>query len=354
MHAASSDTPPVLTALLGALERGATVVTPNKRTSGWLRGAHDEAQQARGRRAWATPQILPWNVWSRTLWQRLRATDRPPREQLLTPWQERRIWASVIASDRRGALLHAGNAVDLALAAWETAQEWGGPWAQWGGDDARDEQRAFVAWASAFVKRCADHGWIDGARLPALIVDALRTGALAAAEPLVLYGFAELGPSRERLLEALTARGTSVERIATSAGGEGDDATAAHVRCIDPDDEYRRCAQWCRELLARDAGARIGVVIPDLARRKPQVERLFAAMLAPQSTLDGRGPVAAFNLSQGEPLASRALAATALTILEWTQHSIPHSQLAALLRSPYVAGHADETAMRACLCRDAI
>ena len=353
---ASSSSPapdPALHSLIAALERGTTVVTANNRIAGWIRQSFDLSQQQRGFTAWTTPQVLPWTAWLRTLWQRLRASSGVAGEQLLTPWQEQRIWTGVIGTQSPEASIHASNAVQLAMRAWETAQAWNGPWAQWGGENAREEQRTFVGWAEAFTRRCADNNWIDAPRLPLLIIDALRERRLVVDESIGLYGFAELAPRQQQLVDALAQSGT---RISVHQPGQGNARanSATRIRCSDPAEEYRRCAQWCRELLARNPAERIGVVIPDLAQKKREVERVFAEMLGPRALLEGARPQASFNISHGDPLSSQPIVDAALTLLRWTQSPIDLAQLSALARSPYVAAPAQESSARATLLRDAI
>jgi probable DNA repair protein len=343
----------ILPSLFDTLRAGGLVVTANNRSAAWIRGEYDRAQQARGLAIWPTAEILPWSAWLRTLWQQSRVAEDRGHERLLLPWQARRLWAEAVAAQPGGALLHAENATDLALKAWDTVQGWNGPWASWGGDTARDEQHAFVTWAGSFTKRCADNGWIDAPRLPLLLVDAVRTGALAIAAPITLFGFAEFSPRQQQLLDALAERGTPVTALPL-VDGQHAAGTAHAVACGDPIDELRRCAQWCRSLLAANPGERIGVVIPDLTQRRAQVERVFTEMLAPQSLLGAARSQPIFNLSQGEPLSAQALVATALGLLRWTRLPLDVVRLAALLRSSYMGHYAGERSGRAALLRAAI
>ena len=339
--------------VLAALAAGATVVTANNRAAAWLAALHDAAQSAAGHTAWPTARVVPWPAWVRSLWRLLRTDTGGARVQVLSARQAQRLWSSVVAASAQHADLHSANAGALAAGAWEVVHGWHGPWAQWGGAAARDEHRAFVDWAEAFVRECAAHDWIDAARLPLLLGDAVRTAGAGGMAALGLYGFAELSPQQRSLVDALRDAGVAVTEFAAPGSAAAAPAEGAtRLACADPADEWRRCAQWCREWLARDAGATLGVVIPDLAAQRPQVERIFREVLAPGTLLAGDAPDLPFNISHAEPLACQPLVNVALTLLGWAQAPIGLVELAALARSPHLAGHDREWPARALLVRD--
>ena len=347
----------VLTSVMEALAAGATAITANNRAAGWLRDRYDAAQTASGRMAWPTPRILPWPTWIRALWLSLRGNAAGAGVQVLTPWQERRLWSAIIAASADYPNLQNANASALAASAWEIVHGWQGQWAQWGGAGARDEHRAFVAWSAEFVRQCAKRQWIDVTRLPLLLVDALRSAAPGAVSAAVFYGFAEFSPQQQALLAALESAGVHVAVFdsadaAEICPAEGAAIAAGSVRCLDPADEWRRCAQWCRDQLARDANAALGVVIPDLAAQRAQVERIFTEALAPGALLGDAVAPLPFNISHAEPLARQPLVAAALSLLRWSRAPAGCVEIGALAHTPYLGGHAAEWAQRAQVVRD--
>lgn len=336
-----------------ALAEGATVVTANNRAAAWLREQFDAVQIGAGYLTWSTPSILPWSTWVRTLWQALRAECGLAGPQILTPWQEQRVWASVVAERGEYAGLNVANAGELAASAWEVVHGWRGQWTQWGRYGAREEHSAFVKWAKEFERECAARDWIDAARLPALIIEALGRGAGKATTPTVFYGFTEFSPQQRALVDALNAAGVRVTECGTldPARVNANDLPR-RLHCADPADEWRQCAQWCREWLARDPQTRIGVVIPDLAMQRPHVERIFREVLAPNSLFSEVAADLPFNLSHADPLACQPLVDVALALLGWAQAPLGLTAIAALARSPYLAGYRDEWPRRAQLVRD--
>ena len=341
--------------VLAALGEGATVVTANKRTAAWIAERYDAAQAASEHAAWATPSIMPWATWVRGLWQSLRAEGDRPGVQLLTPWQEQRIWATIIASDDGHSGLHLANAAALAAGAWEVVHGWRGQWAQWGGAGARPEHRAFVSWAKGFARECAANDWIDAARVPQLIVDTLSRRAAPRMAPVAFFGFTEFTPNQQALIDALGVAGVRTSQcVVEGQAGENSGAQVKRVRCGDPAGEWRQCAQWCRERLLREPDATLGVVIPDLALQRPQVERIFREVLAPGSLFAETAGDPPFNISHADPLAQQPLVATALTLLGWTQSPISPMAIATLARSPHLSGHEREWSRRALAARDVI
>ncbi|MBK8739417.1 MAG: PD-(D/E)XK nuclease family protein [Betaproteobacteria bacterium] len=339
--------------VLAALAAGATVVTANNRAAAWLTALHDAAQSAAGHAAWPTPRVVPWPAWVRGIWRALWTDTGGARAQVLSARQVQRLWTSVIAASAQHADLHNANAGALAAGAWEVVHGWQGQWAQWGGAAAREEHRAFVGWAEAFVRECAAHDWIDAARLPLLLADAVQSAGAGGMAAIGLYGFAELSPQQRSLADALRAAGVSVTEFAAPGSAAGAPAQGAtRLPCADPADEWRRCAHWCRDWLVRDADATLGVVIPDLAAQRPLVERIFREVLAPGTLLAGDAPDLPFNISHADPLAWQPLVNVALTLLGWAQAPIGLVELAALARSPHIAGHDHEWPARAALVRD--
>ncbi|MFO1427518.1 MAG: PD-(D/E)XK nuclease family protein [Steroidobacteraceae bacterium] len=118
-------------------------------------------------------------------------------------------------------------------------------------------------------------------------------------------------------------------------------ATPQLVETEDPGAELERAAAWCRELLERDAGPRLLLVVPDLAERRGKVQRALAAALEPGVVLDAGEVPASFAIEGGEPLATYPEPALALELLEMLTRSLPVGRVARLLERPGWGGAAD-------------
>ena len=81
-----------------ALERGATVVTGNRRAARTLAVAFDRRQRALGLKSWQPPAVLAWEAWTAELWQRL-LVEGHVSKMLLNRTQEHSVWREILATD---------------------------------------------------------------------------------------------------------------------------------------------------------------------------------------------------------------------------------------------------------------
>jgi hypothetical protein len=120
-------------------------------------------------------------------------------------------------------------------------------------------------------------------------------------------------PAQEALIEACQGANCRIDRLPGAPGEQA--ATAVRVPFPDASTEMLAAARWARSLLEGGAPGSIAVVVPDLAERRKEVERIFRSVLQPASVLPGREPSIIVNLSAGEPLTTVPLAASALALL---------------------------------------
>lgn len=338
-----------------ALGPSVTVVTVNKRLARALLREHAARERAAGRTVWETPDVLPWRAWLQRAWDALlhgsalglsgQDVDLPG--VLLDPLQERVLWSEIVRASASGeGLLRPEAAARLAIEAHTLRAAWVPPGARI--DASSHDVRTFLDWSRAFEQRCRDEGWIDFARLPELLADAWRRGALPLPQVLYLAGFDELTPQQQRLLDALASAGSRI--VVESAPAP---ATAGTLEVFsDMEAESFAAACWARRCLERDGadGGRIAIVMPDLGSQRAVLLRMLDEVLDPESILPGRAPGhPLYDVSLGEPLADWPVVRAALTALELTEGSIPLAKAGALLRSPFLAGADTEMTARGLL-----
>lgn len=328
--------------LLEGLDNGAVLVTGNRRLARALQDDHARHQQAAGRRAWATPAILPWGAWLISLWQGSHA-ERSPRI-LLDATQTRLVWERVIRESGIGeGLLGIGSTAAQVAEAWQLARDWeiGIPAPD---DPVGDDARAFGRWARRFEQQCDRHGWLDEARLPAALAERIQRDQLLLPITVILAGIDELAPQQQRLLDAMTRAGVTVTRHDPVARNQ----SAEWLTLADEAGELAQAAAWARACLQADPAARIGVVVGDLASQRRRVMRVFADILHPGRVLPGQPHAErAFNVSLGPPLDSYPLVRGAFNILQLMTGVIDCNELGTLLRSPYLEGGLAEADARA-------
>ena len=124
-----------------------------------------------GRRAWETPDILPWQAWLR----RCRGSRPERNDTLLTPEQENVIWQQIIdASNHKNSLLQVPSVAGQAAAAWQRLKQFNAPIFP-EGIVMNEDTGAFKSWADEYQSHCRQKSWVDNASL----ADVLRPDAVA-------------------------------------------------------------------------------------------------------------------------------------------------------------------------------
>ncbi len=209
-------------------------------------------------------------------------------------------------------------------------------------ESSSEDVSAFARWAKAYAQRCTTGNWLDSARLPDAVRNAMVTGRLAPPGNLILAGFDEFTPQQEELLTVMRTAGVSI----TALTPDEQTKRVARVGYDDSRAEIHAAAAWARSAL--EAGqTRIGVVVPDLSVQRATVVRLFDDALLPAALLPGDDSVRPYNVSLGNPLATWPVIHAALLVLEFGTGSLPIARLGTLLRSPFLAGATSEASARA-------
>jgi probable DNA repair protein len=321
---------------------GITVVTPNRRLAQALATEFDRRQLAAGLTAWETADILPYAAFVERCYEDALYSDlAPDLPLLLAPEQEQGLWEELVsASPGATPLLAVPETAALAREAWELAHAWrlvdrlGTP-------PLSADAEAFCAWSRAYAERTGRAHLTDRARLSEVVSRTLGHAAVNRPRLLVAFGFDVVTPQQGAFLTALATNGVKL----ASCRAPRREATAIRVAAADARDEIRRAAHWARARLEANPDARIAIVVPDLAVRKHALRRALAQTLDPGGTVE----VQAYNISLGDPLTDRALAAHALAALDLGGREIEFERASLVIRSPFIARAETELARRAAL-----
>ena len=324
---------------LAAAGNGLAVVTPNRRLAQALAGDFDRRQSARGRLAWETADILPFDAFVRRLWED--ALYAQTLALLLSPNQERALWQDAIVASRPPP---EGFSVPAAAAqcaeAWKLSHAWRIPIGA--RTPLSEDARVFAGWAGRYERWTGERGQVDAARLPDALA-ALET--LRLPRVLVTYGFDLVTPQMRAALEAFAARGCEV----LEGGASTQAARLVRVELNDAREEIAAVARWARARLEADPAARIGIVVPDLARSRGAVERAITSILRPSTMLGADTAALPFTLSLGRALGDYPLVHDALALIGLATETLPFLDASRLVRSAFVAGAVAEAASRAAL-----
>lgn len=321
------------------LERGGRAVTSTRRLARHVEQRYADWKMNAGAGAWATPQIRVYDEWLRGVWQAgFEHLTGAPR--LLSEDQELLLWEQVIreraAAGGPQALLQLAGTARAARRTWSRIHEWQLDWQHMRAHRSADTA-AFMEWAGAVGQVLADRNWLTQAQLVEYLVDHAAAWLPDQRGPVWWLGFEVTPPAARALTALLEEHGLAVKRF-TGAGVE--DAAARLVACSDAGDEWRRIARWARAELAADPGVRLGVVCPDLHRRREEIEDTLEDILHPELPWRRDAP-RVYHLSLGRPLPEYPIVGSALDLLRWTGRRIPFDVVSRTLRSPYLGSGRD-------------
>jgi probable DNA repair protein len=313
---------------------GITVVTPNQRLSHALMLEFDDFQAAKRLDSWEAPDILPFGAFVERLWEdalyspigEMRGSELP---LLLTPAQEQHIWQRILESS---GLLIVPQAAAQCREAWRLMHQWRLP-----SKPTNEDAAAFAQWAAAYERQT--RGEIDAARLPDLMAGFIPQ--LTRPQLVVAYAFDVLPPQTQEFLSRFKTEACKPEST-TSTAVRAPFPSARH--------ELEAAAKWARARL-EEGKKRIGVVMPDLGKRRQEVVRVFSRVMQPGSSVvpAKAGTPLPFNLSLGRPLISYPLVDAALGLLELARQPVDFARASSLIRSPFIGGADSELARRATL-----
>ncbi|HVQ62084.1 MAG TPA: PD-(D/E)XK nuclease family protein [Burkholderiales bacterium] len=302
---------------------GVTVVTPNKRLSQALMLEFDAFQIGKGLPVWEAPDILPFGAFVQRLYEDgLYADLSAELPMLLTPAQGEEVWRQVVGGS--GLLAVEGTAAKC-RDAWSLANLW-----RVRPGESNDDTRAFSQWLDHYKKRTENE--VDPARLPDLLHKFLPE--LKRPKTVVAYAFDILPPQTREFLDALGVEVFFIKPEAKSG-------SVSRTSFDSAKQEIENAAQWARARL--EAGStRIGVVVPDLEKRRKEVVRVFSRVMRPGTEKTAMP----FNVSLGTPLDQYPIVALALSVLEFSQQEIAFEHASRIIRSPFIADADSELGAR--------
>ncbi|WP_290581317.1 PD-(D/E)XK nuclease family protein [Ketobacter sp.] len=328
--------------------RDLLVLTPNKRLSRFLRDGFNQYQATRQpATAWATPTCYSLQGWLQQAWEALALRPQHPLLQRmpLAPMQERILWQRVVAEHPETPPLLSTRATgNHAMEAWRLLRQWGLPVPT----DGDSNGRIFAAWCDAFNRECEQRGVLSQAQVAEVVSACLQEGVLPAPATVLLYGFDEMTPQFQGLLQAMSAQGSQVEELDWQAQAQ----QSVRYEFSDEEAEIEAAALWAQARIQDNPQQRIAVVIPKLAQLREAVERIFTRVFEPQYILPGQPQHApGFNISAGQPMDGVPVVAAALNVLALQRGLLDIEAVSQLLRSPFV-GSSGELPERARLDRE--
>ncbi len=317
------------TTVLRELPPDSVIITPNRRLALSLHKLYQRFKIEEGADCWATPVILPANVWIDTLWTDYARKTLSSLPHILNPAQEQQLWESILhESAYHDYFLQISETSRLVKSARGLLKQW-----QVSTDhplfETADDYRACRQWLEKFDAICREQNWTDNASLSDLVLTAMHAGEIPAPNHLYYAGFTDLSPQLSALLSACP----HVEVI----NPDHPAAMISRTSAADTDDELRLCARWAKAQHAQHPDHNIGCVIPLLDKKRDRVIQLFSEVFT--STDD-------FNISAGQPLAQYPVIHAAIECLGLYKRQISTEALFYILSTPFIGGGETERIKR--------
>lgn len=322
------------------LEDGSVLLTVNQRLARHHTLAYQQWQLGRGELWWDTPRILPVRAWFRSLHAQLLASG-DTHTALLPELLQQKAWRDCI-EDSSLDLLDVEAATRGARQAWEIACAWQCL------PDKDDylplDQQSWQQWHARYLALLQERQWVDEVSLPDHLRALMARGVLPAELPeqVILDGFLQLPPQLTQFFDQLADVGVDVVHRQTSA------KACVHVISHEDDaEELLTIATQMRAELECNSRQSLGLVVPDLQKKRASVlrafDRVFFPTASPRQISDAGRP---YDLSIGQPLAETAVIKSALLILKLCAFSIDGNDISALLLGPYTESAQTESRRR--------
>jgi ATP-dependent helicase/nuclease subunit B len=342
---AEMDSQGELKAVVKAAIDGATVLTGNTRAARFLLSECDRLL-AQNEKAWSTPDILPLGSWVQRCFRDAQVSGVTPLV-LLNQRQNLALWKHCI-TDSPGLteLLGPASASGQAALAWGQIQAYRIPLDSH--LEATAQSKAFYSWAKRYQSVSARNHWTEQARVADELKNLIRTHRIKlAAQQIHLWECGELNPQLAELIAATEHAGVKIVRHDLARDDWGH---ARKIACDDSEAELRRAAAFSRNILVTESESRVGIVVPKLRELRSRVETIFTEVLHPEFYV-GEEDTRAFEISLGEPLASRPIIKAAVLMLQFLTQELSFQEVRELLMSRYLGGSENESGDRARLCR---
>jgi ATP-dependent helicase/nuclease subunit B len=334
---------PILAELDALLQRGGTLLLPNQHGARLLQEelGHWRCQQ-RGVRVVEAARIHAIDLWLAELWQTLALHCAHPvfEKRLLNGAEETLLWQRVLdASPAAATLLNPSGTARQLREAQRLLQFWQVPLAAVRNylpavaQEPEQDQVLAWRWLQDFQLLCERQRCLSpSAALPALLTvlheraDAVK--ALLPAE-MIWLDFDDPPPVYQGLHDTLQRLGVNITLRHFVAATPG---VTVHAYA-DTAAECRAAAQWAGAIIDTVAGARVGIVCPNLQSLRPQLLRIFQQQLSSEQ----------LYCSAAETLVDQPFMAAALQILTLHAPTTDSLRFCQLLRSPWLVA-ADEEA----------
>ena len=315
------------------IEAGALVLTPNNRLATKIRQSWGQYQQQCGNTCWAQPEIYAIEQWIHEQWLQCcdAGIEQVSAGMVISPQMEQILWEQVIEEDseKPDHLLASGFA-PLARTSYSIVQRWQIPLQR-----LQQDSPMLWRWIIGFQGKLQQYQLITSADSATTLIKAHNSSFLQQQNKIVTVGFDSIPPL---YLEIINMYSSEVSQSASSNNQDkkNNDGQIQRTSFYDEQQELITAARWAKEQQQANPEKRIGIVIPELARMRAQVERTFRQELEDNYQHPSQAQSATpFNISAGIPLSNTPLVASALLLLSLNRKQLPLEDFCRILNSPF-------------------
>jgi ATP-dependent helicase/nuclease subunit B len=311
------------------IEAGALILTSNNRLATKIRQAWGHHQQQNGNTIWPNPEVHAIEHWLNECW--LRCCDSGAKSALagtiVSRQIEQMLWEQIIDEDteKPDNLLPASFSL-LAQNSYNITQRWQIPLSR-----LKHESSLLHRWSQAFRHKLKKYSLVTSADSTLTVLEAYKNETLPQLSRIVTVGFDSIPPLYQSVIQSASAETTQHQVT--------EKQLQAHIKRTqfhDEEQELMAVAAWADQKQLANPTHRIGIVIPELARTRPQVERIFRQQLEPDYQHPNQPRSAPrFNISAGIPLSTTPMVASALLLLSLNRRQLPLEDFCRLLNLPF-------------------
>ncbi|MDE1460762.1 PD-(D/E)XK nuclease family protein [Spartinivicinus poritis] len=319
-----------ISGLESALKQGELILTPNRRMTAKIQAAYAAQQTAAHHQAWPTPRVMAIEHWLQSLWQRLADSNFQPAADhiVLSELREQLLWEQIIQQHSGDHLVKTASAAQTAKKAFDLLLLWQLDWRESALATTHDSE-CFQQWLKQFLATCQVKHYLTKTHTAHFILKACERSWLTQYPHIHLVGFDNLSPLHQAIIEGLAEQAHHYRpRV--------DQPYCQRTELNNFADELQAAANWAHGVLANNAEAMIGIIVPDLHLHRQQVETTFQQVFEPQVNLpECPRYTLPFNFSAGQPLSQQPIIATALAMIELNKPELEVEQLCQWLTSPF-------------------
>lgn len=318
-------------ALLPIIDGGALVLTPNKRLAAKIKQAYGAFMDAAGHSVWEPPRVHAEDQWISGLWDDSQdAGCNWACSAIISNVQRRQLFFQVARPSSEDLVMGITQLAVHTDAACRDMELWCKDIDELSSNHSGG--RKLIEWSGAFHAELSKRNMVTREKAMSLIGEGFAKGDLSAESKIALIGFDQKSP-----LFLKVCSSASDDVIDLPLPGEPENVTRSTSRT--PEDEITDAARWAKAVIKNDPSSLVGIIIPDLAQRKEEVDRLFAEVFEPHYLLpDHSRYTLPFNFSAGSVLLNAPVITDALSILDLHKGSWELDDICSFVRSPFWGG----------------